>query len=322
MTTNFGAAQGEPTQGIRIVTLGTAGGPQWWRQTAPGEIRAGISTAIVVGDDVYLVDAGYGAAVQLARAGYSLGQVRAVFVTHLHSDHTVDLPAIMLFSLYEAAASPHLPIPVIGPAPHPGMADKGGLPRGGTAGLMRGIEAAFADDLFDRMEYGLRQGLDAVWQAREIAPAAHEVYRDEHVAVTAASVDHGSMQPAYAFRFDTSAGSVTISGDTAPCKALTDLARGTDLLLHEAIDDEWLTAAYPPDAEATDVQRASLAHHRESHTTTADACRMADEAGAARLVLHHLVPGNTPAEVWRQQATRHSGSVEVAADLGVYHVPG
>src|SRR5690625_1420846 len=76
----------------RIVTLGTAGGPRWW-SSRTGQHRHGIATAVVVGEDYYLVDAGVGAGRQLERAGLPFDNLRAVFVTQLHSDHTVELPS-------------------------------------------------------------------------------------------------------------------------------------------------------------------------------------------------------------------------------------
>lgn len=73
---------------LTVVTLGTAGGPVWWQSDA---YRAGISTAVVVEDRVYIVDTGTGVGRQLTQAGLSMANVHAIFLTHMHSDHTVDL---------------------------------------------------------------------------------------------------------------------------------------------------------------------------------------------------------------------------------------
>ncbi|WP_026818074.1 MBL fold metallo-hydrolase [Arthrobacter castelli] len=77
----------------RVITLGTAGGPRWWSGQTAGQ-RAGIATAIVVGDSTYLVDAGHGVGRQLSLAGLPVGSLRGIFVTHLHSDHTIDLASL------------------------------------------------------------------------------------------------------------------------------------------------------------------------------------------------------------------------------------
>ena len=96
-----------PESGLvpRIVTLGTAGGPRWWGPDPAGRRRNGIATAVVVGPVVYLVDCGRGASTQFAEAGLSMDRLRGVFLTHLHSDHTVGLPDLLLFGWMSSAAS-------------------------------------------------------------------------------------------------------------------------------------------------------------------------------------------------------------------------
>ena len=95
----------------RIITLGTAGGPRWW-SSRTGQHRHGIATAVVVGEKYYLVDAGLGVGRQLERAGLAFDDMRAMFITHLHSDHTVDIPGLTmgLYARDIAAkrADPHL----------------------------------------------------------------------------------------------------------------------------------------------------------------------------------------------------------------------
>lgn len=318
---------------IKVITLGTAGGPQWWRTGAGQDLKIsyGISTAVVVGDDVYLIDAGYGAAHQLIRAGYSMRQVRAIFVTHLHSDHTSDLPAILLYSLYEATDSRHLPIPIFGPASSPiegELADQNkcfGPKVNGIQGMVENLEYAFNADLFDRMEHGLRAGFKELFSVQELqTPEAAEnftindVYSDEAVTVRAAQVDHATMKPAFAFRFDTPKGSVTISGDTAPCDELVELAEGSEILLHEAINQDWMDSMYPAGVELSPMKQAALLHHQESHSTVREACEVADKAKVKRLVLHHLVPGNLPSSSWAAAANRENGEVIVAEDLDIF----
>ncbi|WP_347350436.1 MBL fold metallo-hydrolase [Intrasporangium sp.] len=349
-TTNETNATGSSgTAPVRVITLGTAGGPAWWREHGGARVPAGISTALVVGEDVYLVDAGYGAGAQLTRAGLDMSQLRAVFITHLHSDHVVDLPGLVLFGTYEIRDRRHTPVPVIGPG------DRGMLPpvspqatvpprplhpeapTPGVAGLLEHIGRAFATDFNDRILDALHPPPTANFQAREItlpdgtgfhpnenvAPDMEpfEVYRDEAVRVTATLVPHPPLAPAFAFRLDTAAGSVTISGDTAPSDNLVRLARETDLLLHEAIDAQWLMDVYGT-TDLDDSSRANLAHHRRAHTTTEEAGVIARRAGARRLGLHHLVPGDLPRERWLTPARRSfPGEVLVPGDLDEITLP-
>lgn len=329
----------------RVITLGTAGGPQWWREPGgdPTRAPAGIATAIVVGDAVYLVDAGYGTGGQLARAGLGMSRLRGVFLTHLHSDHVVDLPGLVLFGTYELRGNPHTPVPVIGPGdrgilplvsshavtpPQPVSPDE---PTPGTASMVGHLVSAFATDINDRVLDALRARPDELFQAQDIEIPADlefhandnptptmepfEVYRDERVRVTAILVRHPPIAPAFAFRFDTPGGSVTISGDTAPCDNLVRLATGTDLLLHEAIDEQWLAEVYGGDLGEMD--NAGIAHHRRAHTTPREAGELADRAGARRLALHHLVPGGLPPDRWRAAVEGFTGELLVPQDLDV-----
>ncbi|MEG2578867.1 MAG: MBL fold metallo-hydrolase, partial [Glutamicibacter sp.] len=86
-----------------VVTLGTAGGPRWWTGENAGK-RAGISTAVVVGESVYLVDAGTGVGNQLMKAGFTPANLRGIFLTHLHSDHTIDLASLAIFGMFTLPA--------------------------------------------------------------------------------------------------------------------------------------------------------------------------------------------------------------------------
>ncbi|KAB1641928.1 MBL fold metallo-hydrolase [Gulosibacter chungangensis] len=325
----------------RIVTLGTAGGPRWWA-SKNGEHRHGIATAVVVGDVFYLVDAGLGVGRQLEKAGLSFNQMRAMFITHLHSDHTVDIPSLLLMGLYERDVAGLAPIRVLGPgdrgalppvspraeiAPQPVCPEN---PTPGITGLIDSVVQAFATDFNDRILDALRPSPLDCYQATDIVipadigyhpndnptpagMAPFEIYRDELVTVTAILVEHPPVAPAFAFRFDTAEGSVTISGDTTATDNLVTLAKDTDLLLHEAIDFDWVAARYgSSDAEA---DQASIDHHRRSHTSPEQAIELAERAGAARLALHHLVPGSKTEAQWQEFAPTFSGEFLIPNDL-------
>ncbi|MGF9661169.1 MBL fold metallo-hydrolase [Arthrobacter crystallopoietes] len=325
-----------------VVTLGTAGGPRWWTGESAGR-RTGIATAVVVGEAVYLVDAGSGVGRQLLKADLPISSLRGIFLTHLHSDHTIDLASLAIFGMFTLKQEQHT-IRIIGPGnrgelppaspraatpPSPVFPD---LPTPGTREMFHHLMQAYGTDLNDRVIDALRPSPLDYFAAEDIAiPASSgyhpngnptpagmepfEIYRDELVTVTATLVEHPPIAPAFAFRFDTSEGSVTISGDTAPCENLVRLARGTDLLLHEAIDFEWVERAYG--SIDTDEARASIDHHRRSHTSPQDAIRIAQRAGAASLALHHLVPGTTPDAVWRAHGSSFEGGFHIPDDLDI-----
>ncbi|GAA5226476.1 MBL fold metallo-hydrolase [Paeniglutamicibacter antarcticus] len=325
-----------------VVTLGTAGGPRWWTGENAGK-RAGIATAVVVGEAVYLVDAGTGVGNQLMKAGYSTADLRGIFLTHLHSDHTIDLASLAIFGLFTIGPG-QKPVHIIGPGnrgalppasprattpPTPLFAHN---PTPGTVDMFDHLMQAYATDLNDRVIDALRPSPLEHFIASDIqipagtgyhpnenpTPAdfaSFEIYRDELVTVTATLVKHPPIAPAFAFRFDTAEGSVTISGDTAPCENLVELARGTELLLHEAIDFDWVQEKFG-NVGTADAQ-ASMDHHHGSHTSATQAIEMAERAGVAKLALHHLVPGTTPISTWLSHGAGFSGTYLVPDDLDV-----
>lgn len=323
----------------RVVTLGTAGGPRWWTGETAGE-RSGIATAVLVGDATYLVDAGHGVGRQLMLAGLPISSLRGIFVTHMHSDHTIDLGSLAIFGLF-TFQSGQRPVRLIGPgdrgalppvSPRASVAPSPIFPMSPTPGItdmFTNLMKAHATDLNDRILDALRPSPFDYFIPEDIAipvesyhpnsnptPAGMEpfmVYQDELVTVTATLVEHPPVAPAFAFRFDTAAGSVTISGDTAPCENLVRLARDTDLLLHEAIDFNWVHRAYSRDGGA--VGQASIDHHRKSHTSPEDAVELANRAGARTLALHHLVPGTAPRAVWERAGAGFNGTFLIPDDL-------
>ncbi|WP_404287975.1 MBL fold metallo-hydrolase [Glutamicibacter arilaitensis] len=323
-----------------VVTLGTAGGPRWWTGEHAGE-RAGISTAVVVGDSVYLVDAGTGVGNQLMKAGYSPANLRGIFLTHLHSDHSIDLASLAIFGLFTLPADKE-PIAIVGPGERgalPPVSPRASVPpqalypqnpTPGTASMFDHLMQAYATDLNDRVINALRPSPLDHFNAQDIQipagagyhpndnPTPDEfkpfvIYQDELVTVSATLVKHPPIAPAFAFRFDTAEGSVTISGDTSPCENLVTLARDTDLLLHEAIDFDWVQRAYGSIGSLE--AQASMDHHRRAHTSAEQAIEIATQAGARTLALHHLVPGTTPLSVWLSQASKFSGTYLVPNDL-------
>jgi len=326
-----------------VITLGTAGGPRWWTPL-DARSRFGIATAVVVGGRSYLVDAGLGAGRQFARAGLTMDALGGVFLTHLHSDHTTDLANLALFGMFGLSGEgPRIPIlgpgdrtmtPPVSPravvsprpvAPH--------LPTPGTVDMFRLLMEAYATDLNDRVLDALRPSPFDLFAAEDIAiPGGigyhpndamtpdmqpFTVFEDDRVRVDAILVEHPPIAPAFGFRFTTEDATVVISGDTAPTANMVRLAEDADLLLHEAISFEWVEEQYGARADVT--SQASVDHHRRSHTSVQQAIAVAEQAGARRLALHHLVPGHRTTRQWLAEAGRGS-DVLVPDDLQTLQV--
>lgn len=158
-------------------------------------------------------------------------------------------------------------------------------------------------------------------EVREISVAGG-VMQDENVKVTAAIVQHPPVRPALAYRFDFRDRSIAFSGDTAPIETAAGLAKGADILVHEAL--------YLPALEAYIRSRIAkgspiqfedyMAHMRIDHSPVEDVGRIAQEAGVQTLVLSHLTPGidGIPDETWRDLAAKQfKGKIVVARDLMV-----
>ena len=288
----------------RLVLLGTAGGSPYWTNSE----RAGIASAVVVGDRYYLVDAGRGVVRQLRAAGLGdhesdtggpLDALRAVFLTHLHSDHVVDLNNVLSAGLYNGLARADRPVPIFGPgnrgAVPPLFGDRPAPqvtapanPTPGTAEMIDLMVATFATDYNDRAFDGgspapaeLFRGFDVPIPARYVADPDRDphprmspvpFHEDDRVRVSATLVQHAPIFPALAYRFDTDTGSVVFSGDTGPSENLVELARGADVLVHEAIDTDWVDQLLPP--PRTPAQEGLFRHLLGAHTAMAQvACR-------------------------------------------------
>src|SRR5439155_12126810 len=144
-------------------------------------------------------------------------------------------------------------------------------PTPGTAATIELLLRAFAYNLNVRMADEGRSDVTKsvrVHELGDLGPDPAVVYPedDNGVQVSAVLVQHAPVFPAFGFRFDTPAGSVAFSGDTGPCGAAVRLAQGADILVHEVIDVDRLTARLRrlPNYEAV------RAHLATSHSAPED----------------------------------------------------
>jgi ribonuclease BN (tRNA processing enzyme) len=275
------------TRKTRLILLGTKGGP------TPSRFRAPAAAALIVDGKPYLIDCPDGASRQLALAGIDVTALQAVFLTHLHSDHMAGLGALFLLSWGAGLKSP---VAAYGPPP---------LRQVVAAELVAG-----APDIKYRMREEGRPDLRRLVRAKEIVQPGL-VLPGPPVRVTCAQVSHYTV-PALAYRFDTPDRSIVYSGDTVPSEALIKLARGADVLVHEAMLARAIDRL--ADANATTLRE----HLLKSHTTTEQLGRVAAAAGVGTVVLTHLVPAfpDISDAEWEAGVRRYfNGRVIVGRDL-------
>jgi len=277
----------------RLILLGTGGGP------SPKRLRSAPAQVILVGDDAYVVDCGDGVARQMVRAGVPLSRIRAVFITHQHSDHNADYGNLLLFAWIDGVKPT---VHAYGPPP--------------LARMTALIAEVNKVDIETRIADEGRPPFAGLVSPHEITTGGG-VMQERGIKVTAALVDHPPIQPAFAYRFDTPDRSIVISGDTAPSPSLVALAKGADVLVHEVL--------YLPGVEGLAGNEPHAKRLREhlaaSHTPAAEVGRIAEAAGVKTLVLSHFVPGDDPSitdEMWASGVRPYfKGKVVVGRDLMV-----
>jgi ribonuclease BN (tRNA processing enzyme) len=219
----------------------------------------------MIGGALYLVDCPNGVAGQIAKAGIRLNQLSRAFITHNHSDHVLDVGSLLVLAWGSGLKSP---VGLHGPPPLRQI-------------VARSIAASSYDIAAREREEG-RPPLAPLVHVREQIRDG-QVYRDANVAVTCAAVDHYTVKPAFAYRFDTPTRSIVISGDTTYSPKLVELARDADLLIHEAMYLDGVSQLAGTDERLKQ-------HLLRSHSTTEQVGLVAAQAGVKKLVLSHLVP--------------------------------
>src|SRR3989475_2449092 len=267
----------------RLVLLGTGGGP---RIVAPGRSKS--ANLIVANGMPYVVDCGEGVAHQMVRAGVALNTLRYVFITHHHSDHNLDYGNLV----YDAwAAGLRTPLDSYGPPPIKAM-----------------TEAYWQLNRFDietRIADEGRPDVRKLVTTHEFAEPGL-VMQNADVKVSAARVRHPPIVHAYAYRFDSADRSIVISGDTAYSPELIALAKGADVLVHEAMHLGGLESLLKRVPNAATLREHVLA----SHTATEDIGKVAAAAGGKTLVLSHLVPPDDNSitdDMWMEGGRKHYG---------------
>lgn len=258
--------------------------------------HSGTSIGILVRGALYIFDAGPGVERRMLEAvakGTKIDTIPAVFITHLHSDHTLGLAALVYYHGRNAEFSGGGPLTIFGPP--------------GISAMMANISAAWADDRATRSK---ARGASPSWQVQGADVAPGVVYRDSNVVVKAFEVPHPPWPHAFGYRVETPDRVIVISGDTHPSDAIARECAGCDVLLHEVY-----SAVGFPKAPA-ERQR----YHASAHTSTYELAEIATKAKPKLLVLYHqlYLGGTSDDDLVREVRSRYNGRVVSARDLDVY----
>ncbi len=295
----FAVLAGAPPAGadVVVVTLLGTGTPR------PQMDRFGAAVLVEAGADKLLFDAGRGVAQRLLQVGADFVDVRKVFITHLHYDHVVGLPDLLLTGwIYGRAHA----LEVSGPA--------------GVAAHVKHLRLAYDEDIRLRLRHTRLPARGGEFVAREITPGV--AYREGDLKVTAFAVDHGVVEPAFGYRVDYRGRSLVVSGDTTYSQNLVAHARGVDLLVHE------VATASAALLRANPRLRRVLDYHATPH----EVARVLREAEPRLAVLvHPLLYGVSEEQASAAVGDGHAvevlfGEDRMAIDVGerlrVYRRPG
>jgi len=276
----------------RLVLLGTKGGPGV-------RAKGAMPTASLLELDGrrVVVDCGLGVTRGLVDAGMDLKDLDLVFITHLHSDHLLELGPLIHTAWCTGLKAP---VTVYGPE---GISDY-------WAGFLQSMSYDNAIRVYDEG----RIPLEALVTVRSHAEG---MVMQDGLRVSALRVPHPPLENCFALRFDGSR-TVTFSGDTAYFPPLAGFAAGSDVLVHEAMLAEGIDLI----VAKTGLGERLRAHLHAAHTVVEDAARIAQAAAVGRLVLHHLIPVDDArftaadwharaAEVWNGPVTLGRDGLEI-----------
>lgn len=261
--------------------------------------RAGSAVAVVVADRAYLVDFGANVVRRAAAAARKHGmpalqpaRLHVAFCTHLHSDHTLGYPNLLLAPWVVGRAEP---VEVHGPP---------GLER-----MTKHVLEAYRADI--RIRSSGPEGAPANGYRARAHPVDEpgRIYEDAHVKVRAFEVDHGTWEHAFGYRFETEDRTIVISGDTRPTQTVVEACDGCDVLVHEVYARAGLKR----------LPAGARRYHERFHTSGAELGRIAAEAGPELLVLYHqLTWGASRTSVLEAIHARYDGRVVWGEDLDAF----
>jgi ribonuclease BN (tRNA processing enzyme) len=260
----------------------------------PDPERSGPAVAVVVDSVAYLFDAGTGivrraaAAARTGVVGLQPARLGILFLTHLHSDHTMGLNDVLFTPWIQGRKAPlELYAPV------------------GIAPLLNGIMEGNVEDIETRL--GSPGGpAPGAFRANPHEVQEGTVYSDARVKVRAFAVPHSTWKHSFGYRIQTPDRVIVISGDARANPAIARECNGCDILVHEVYSD----------AGFATIPDARKAYHAHAHTSATQLGEIATQARPGVLVLYHqLFFGASDSTLVAEVRSRFGGRVVSAKDL-------
>lgn len=280
----------------RLVLLGTQGGPliRSYKQTPSANL-------IVYKSIPFVIDTGYGATFKLREAGVNLATLRYIFITHLHSDHYLDLGPL-LYNAWIAGLGEQ--VHVYAPT--------------GIESLLQAYWESNQYDIFTRINDEGRPDIRTLVIVHNLKPGT--IVTTSDVEISCITNIHPPIEDSYSFKFKIGRKSVVFSGDTAYYPALAEFSRDADYLIHEVM--------YTPAVDEMVKRRPNgtklVASIKSHHTSAEDVGRIAEAAKVKNLIVNHFVPPDDKYltdNVWIDAVKKtFSGNVIIGKDLSQYEL--
>ena len=257
---------------------------------SPSHLRYGPSSLVSYEGTNYLIDAGSGVTQRLSEAGIKPGEIDYFFITHLHSDHIVDLYQLFISGWHTGRETK---FKVIGPRGLKSHFDK--------------IFEAYKEELDLRKEWEKRPNVEGL--AYEITEINDELKIElDNATIESVKVDHHPVDPAFGYKFILGPKNIIFSGDTRYCEVLEKSSKDADILVHEV----FVGLDYDPVRMSSDT----VENISDYHTTPEEIGVLASNASVKKLILNHFVPPVFDEDLLVERIAKHfDGEIVVGKDL-------
>ena len=290
---------------ITVFTVGTS-------SPLPGE-RAQTGTAVFVNGHFFMFDVGAGIVQKSENIQLPLDKIDAIFITHYHSDHFMDLPNLINRSWVLGRTND---LHVYGPD--------------GLDTLMKAVDQFLYIENQHRVDHhgaelmdiskarGISHEFENVQNGKEI------VFQKDGITITAFDVNHEPIEPAVCYAIEYNGKKVVISGDTKKNDMVLEMAKDADLLLHEVLLVSLLKQLETKLVETCNSRNAKIIHDiQDYHTTPKEVAELANAANVKKLILHHFAPPpdfRVIKNLYKKELSEFNGSIHFANDGDMFIV--